>query len=146
MPTTDDIASVIPAGVELTETQARAVLEVAAIAALVDRAVHRDEVGVLAKIATRLGVSMEADFKKLFDDLKNESGDALMRRLRAVRAHLDSDTARQTAYKAACAITAADLVETDSETVFHEDLAAALELPKEVSSRISTEVINTLFR
>jgi hypothetical protein len=141
MPTPEKLAMAIPDNVKLTDEESRAVIEIAAIAVGIDRAIHRAEVAGLQKIAARLGKTAEAEFSSLYDKLGvSDEKAAVGERIRGAAARLASTTSREVAYRAAVAITLADDEAHAKEIALHADLASALSLSKDDTARLSAEV------
>jgi hypothetical protein len=141
MPTPEKIAEAILSDVQLTEPESRAVIQIAAAAITVDRAVHREEIGILQHVAVKLGHNAEPEFKALFAKLGPDADEpAAERRLREAAARVESAAAREVAYKIAYAITLADLVATDRESAFHRKLIEVLCLSTDDAARLADDV------
>src|SRR5262249_33913031 len=126
------VAHAIPANTELTDEERRTVLEVAIAAMAVDRAVHRDEVAVLARVAQRLGVAGQSDYLSALRQVLESGPDHARYQIQRAAARLGSPLSREIAFKAAYAVTLADLDADDREARFKDDLAEALSLSESV--------------
>jgi hypothetical protein len=137
----DTFAQIIPAESNLSDAQCRAVIEIAATAAAIDRAIHRDEVTALELLAKQLGKGAETEFASMFAKLgERVEPEVATKRLRALSLKLESTAAREIAYKAALAIALADRVSAPREETFEKELVAALCLSAETAARLADEV------
>jgi tellurite resistance protein len=141
----EDLAHIIPNETELTDAQRSAVLEIAAMAAAVDRAIHRAEIASIERVAAKLGKPIDAEIGSLFKRLTSKSNeDETRERLKSAAARLDSDPARELAYKVAYGITVADLDDDARESAYMTELATALGLAEEATSQLEAAVKDLL--
>ena len=109
----------------MTDSEIRAFLTIALMAALADGAKDDRESAALKSLAGRLGEG-RIDLTDVYDDV-------LVRKISIADAvqPLTTTEARRQAYETAVAVAAADGVHSPEEGAFLRDLAAALDLPAE---------------
>ncbi len=144
MASIENIAKVIPTGVKLTPTERDAVLEIAALAVATDKKIHEDEEAALRAIAARIGGDRKTVDALLGGASSGQNRDVADKRLRELAAKLPGVGARELAYKAAYAVSLADLASSDEEFEFDLELIDALALSQDDADRLSAEVIQAL--
>jgi tellurite resistance protein len=140
----DRLSRAMPPNLALSEEERAAVLEVAYLAIASDQEISEVEISALRTVAGSLGAS-RADVDRLLATFEGrvdrEAADA---RLRKAAAGLRTDTARETAYRAAYAVAISDLATSDQEFEFDLQLIDALGLTQPDADRISGEVVMAL--
>lgn len=146
MSSIENIESAIPGDVDLSDAERQAVLEIAYLAVAADHSIHADEEKALRAIARKLDAqrgSTEVDvlFRNIGVGLTRDTADE---RLRRAATGLTSQAARALAYKAAYAVSLADLASADEEFEFDLQLIDALGLPQSDVDRLTEEVQKAL--
>jgi hypothetical protein len=141
-----DIPKIIPQGLALTGAQTHAIIEIAYLAVAADRTIHPDEEAALRVFARALGRNgSDAEIDGL---LANGGGgrdrEAADARLRVLATGLTTTASRELAYKAAYAMSLADLAAADEEFEFDLELIDALGLTSEAVDELTAEVVAVL--
>jgi hypothetical protein len=140
-----DIPKIIPEGLKLTAAAALTIVEIAYLAVAADREVHPDEEAALRVFARALGPGdAEVDALLAKGRAAGHDREAANVRLRELAAGLTNAPARQLAYKAAYALSLADLAAADEEFEFDLELIDALDLEQDVVDDLTAEVVAVL--